>query len=89
MPLNVSGMIFQSGRRSGAVARMTIQTASPITGTTSSTAGNFRLAVTLAGIAMTRIAATMPTKVQSMCRPRGASFTIGEWRCCWIEAGMP
>ena len=52
MPLKVSGMIFQSGWRSGAVARMTTHTASPITGTTSSSAGNFRLAVTLAPMAI-------------------------------------
>ncbi len=60
VPLKVSGMISQSGRRSGAVARITIHTASPITGTTSSRAGNFRLAMTFARIAMIRIAATMP-----------------------------
>ena len=47
--------------RNGAVARMTIQTASPMTGTVSSTAGNFRLAITLAMMAMTRIAATITT----------------------------
>ena len=69
VPLNVSGMISQSGRRSGAVAMITIQTARPITGTASSTAGNFRLAMTLALMAMTRIAATTPTKT-SRCAVR-------------------
>ena len=62
VPLNVSGMIAQSGRRSGAVARITIHTARPITGTTSSIAGNFRFAVTLATIAMTRISATIASE---------------------------
>ena len=78
VPLKVSGITSQSGRRSGAVARMTTQTASPITGMTSSSAGNFRLAMTFARIATTRIAATMNTRVQSTCKLRGASFTIGE-----------
>jgi hypothetical protein len=89
VPLKVSGMISQSGRRSAAVARITTHTASPITGTTSSTAGNFRLATTLDVIAMIRIAATMPTWVHSIVSPRGASFRIGEWRCCCSAAGMP
>ena len=75
MPLKVSGMIAQSGRRIGAVSRRTTQTARPITGTMSSSAGNFRFAVTLAPIATIRISATMPSDGQSICKPRGASFS--------------
>ena len=59
MPLNVSGMTDQSGWRSGAAARITTHTARPITGMRSSSAGNRRLAMTLARIAATRIAATI------------------------------
>ena len=56
VPLKVSGMISQSGRRNGAAARITTHTASPITGMASSSAGNFRLAITLARMATTRMA---------------------------------
>ena len=31
----------------------------------------------------------MNTRAHSMRRPAGASFTMGEYRCCWIAAGMP
>src|SRR5262249_32962318 len=88
VPLEVSGMIAQSGLRNGAVARMTIQTAIPSTGKTSSTAGNRRFAVTLAPIATTRIAATIHTRTHSTRSPEGASRTIGENRCCVTAAGI-
>ena len=57
---------------------MTIQTAMPRTGKSSNTAGNFKFAVTFAVIAVTRIAATIASDIQSICRLRGASFAIGE-----------
>ena len=72
MPLKVSGMISNPPPQR-AVARITIHTASPITGTTSRSAGYRRLAVTLATIAMTKISATITSEVQSIWRPRGAS----------------
>jgi hypothetical protein len=78
VPLNVSGMISQLGRLKGAVARMTIQTDRPRMGIASNIAGNVRFAVTFAAIAVSRIVATIANDIQSMCRPRAASFTIGE-----------
>lgn len=87
VPLKVAGISSQSGRRSGAVIRITAQTVRPSTGAWSSSAGNFMFAVTLAARAAIRIAATMPTRTHSICRPFGAFFTIGENFCCWIEAG--
>src|SRR5688500_10004426 len=80
VPLKVSGMIAQSGRRIGAVARMTAQTASPITGTTSSSAGNLRLAVTLARMAMIRIEATKQIDGMAVFNPIGSTVTIGALR---------
>src|SRR5919198_77020 len=82
VPLKVSGMMSQSGLRSGAATRMTIQTAMPSTGKTSSTTGNRRLAVTLAATATTRIATTIHTRVHSMRTPEDMFRMIGEYRCC-------
>src|SRR5215831_2870849 len=59
VPLNVLGNTSQSGRRNGTAARITAQTARPITGTTSSNAGNLTLATILATIAAIRIVPTM------------------------------
>ena len=55
VPLKVSGSTSQSGRRNGVARRIAAQTARPMTGRMSSTAGNFRLAITLARMAVTRI----------------------------------
>ena len=73
VPLNVSGMISQSGRRNGAVTTMTIQTAMPRIGVIN-TAGNFKFAVTFAVIAVTRIAATISALGQKL--PRRPIWTM-------------
>src|SRR6186713_2014121 len=78
VPLKVSGITVQSGARRAAVSRMTAQTAMPSTGTVSSKAGNFRLAVIFAASATTRMAATMKTRVGSTFNPFGGFFWIGE-----------
>src|SRR6185436_18627759 len=59
VPLKVSGITFQSGARQPAVNRITAQTARPRTGTASSSAGNFKLAMMFAASAATRMAATI------------------------------
>ena len=89
VPLKVSGITFQSGFFHAAVTRMTAQTARPITGRMSSSRGNRRLATTFDRIAATRIANTMTTRAHSTRTPGGMSLMIGEYRCCWIAAGMP
>src|SRR3954451_20637368 len=66
VPLAVSGRTAQSGRRSGAVARMTVHTAMPINGNASSTAGNVMFAITLTATAQIRMAATMKKRVHSI-----------------------
>ena len=66
-------MISQSGRRSGAVPRITAHTARPITGIRSRSTGNFRFAITLERMAVIRIAATISAGTQSMRRSRGGS----------------
>src|SRR5262245_29121727 len=76
-PLNASGSNPHSGLRSGTQTRIATQTAAPITGKWSSSAGNLRFAITLARIAATRIQATMPTRVQSTAMPGAASLVIG------------
>ena len=65
-------------RRKGAVARMATQTAAPITGKWSSTAGKYRLAATFAAMAASRITATIATRVQSTRCSIVASLMIGE-----------
>src|SRR5215208_439500 len=87
VPLNVSGITDQSGRLKAAVRRMTAQTARPSTGIVSRSAGNFRFAVMLEASAARRIAATIKTLILWIFSPDGGFFTIGENRCCWIEAG--
>ncbi len=89
VPLKVAGRSVQSGLRNGAEARIATHTAAPITGKTSSTCGNSRLATTLATIATTRMKATMPTRAQSTRTPAGGSFMIGEYACCWRAAITP
>src|SRR5258707_15553404 len=79
VPLNVAGITFQSGARSGIEARIAAHTASPITGARSSQTGNQTLATTFATMAATRMNATMPTRAQSTRTPAGASFMIGEY----------
>ena len=69
MPLKVSGITAQSGRRNGAASRITAQTASPITGTASSSAGNFRFGDHIGGDAAIRMAATMATRTHSIAVP--------------------
>src|SRR5262245_18977699 len=64
VPLNVSGITSQSGLLTRAVTRITVQTASPMTATTSSTAGNFRFATTFATSATKRIVTTIDTRTQ-------------------------
>ena len=49
---------------------------------------DFKFVVMFAMIAVIRIAATIVSDIQSMFRLPGRSFTIDEWRCCWIAAGM-
>ena len=87
VPLKVSGMMLQSGVRRNAVSKIAAQTASPSTGSVSSSAGNFRFAVTFATNAAVRMAATMKTRAPSTRDPLGGFFTIGEKRCCLIAAG--
>ena len=78
VPLNVSGITSQSGRRNSAVTRMAAHTASPRSGNASSSAGNLRLAITFAAIAVTSITATMKTRAHSTLNSEGACLTIGE-----------
>ena len=87
VPLKVSGRMVQSGARKTAVSKIAAQTASPSTGTVSSSAGNFRFAVTFATSAAVRMTATMKTRTPSTRKPLGGFFTIGEKRCCRIAAG--
>src|SRR5205814_139754 len=87
VPLKVSGITDQSGDLHAAVNRITTHTAMPRTGMVSSSAGNFRLAVTLAASAATRMAATMQTLTGSILSPLGGFLTIGEKRCCCSDAG--
>ena len=78
VPLNVSGITFQSGIRKKAVSKIAAQTASPSTGSVSSNAGNFRLAVTFAASAAMRMIATMKTLAPSTRKPLCGFFTTGE-----------
>ena len=77
-PLNASGSSFHCGWRSGAVARIAIHTAAPITGNASRTCGKRTFATTFATIAATRITATMNTRGQSTRCSMRASLMIGE-----------
>jgi hypothetical protein len=77
-PLNASGSSLQSGRRSVAVSRIATQTAAPMTGKWSSTAGKYRLAATLAPIAASRMTPTIAMRAQSTRCWTLASLMIGE-----------
>src|SRR3954469_18339687 len=76
VPLKVSGITDQSGDLNPAVSRIIAQTASPMTGIVSRTAGNFRFAITLAASAATRMAATMKTRAGSIFSPDGGFLRI-------------
>ena len=88
-PFAASGSASQSGRRSPTVDRIASQTATPMKGNVSAAAANRRFTTTLVEIAATRMSATIPTRIQSMCVCAWARFRIGEYRCCCSEAGMP
>ena len=47
------------------------------------------LATTFAVMAVTRMKATMPTRVQSTRTSSVDSRTIGAWASCWRAATMP
>ena len=88
-PLSAAGNRLQSGLRSGTVTRSATHTAAPMNGKLSECSGNSRLTITLVTIAATRMSPTMKTRAQSTRVPVGSSFRIGEYFCCWNEAGMP
>lgn len=73
VPLNVSDMTSQSRRRSGAVRRIAVHTATPISGIVSSRSGKLVFATTLVRIAATIVAATITTRVHSILRRRGST----------------
>ena len=68
---------------------MATQTAAPMNGKRSECSANLTLINTFIAIAAARMMTTMVTRGQSTAMPAGASFAIGEWRCCCSEAGMP
>src|SRR5512134_221808 len=78
LPLKDSGSSDQSGLRKGTQARIATHTAAPMKGKLSETAGNLRLTNTFAPIAAARIAATIPTRVQSTWMRLEVSLAIGE-----------
>src|SRR5258705_5243624 len=76
VPLNVAGITFQSGARSGIEARIAAHTASPITAARSSQTGNQTLATTLPTMAATRMNPTLSPRGQSAGEPAAASLLI-------------
>src|SRR5690242_12611709 len=88
-PLSAPGNSLQAGRRSGTHTSSAAHTAAPMNGKRSDHALNFTLTTTFTTIAVTRMNATMNTRAPSMRTLDDASFTMGEYRCCCSEAGMP
>ena len=78
LPLNAPGSSSQCGRRNGTHNKSATHTAAPMKGKLSASSVKRTLTTTFATIAMTRIAATMNTRAQSMCTPVGGSRVIGE-----------
>ena len=89
LPLKAPANRLHSGRRQSAATRMAAHTPTPMNGKASDKWRKCKLTATFTPIAMSRMEATTTTRGQSTVIPAGASFVIGEYRCCRMAAGIP